>query len=76
MTLMNIKKGVRLTRTPWGIIPGYVDLRVAQRLTPTRHQVEEKLKNMLIKIYVLLYIKYLSDKPLLLPQEAMGFNCL
>ena len=53
-----------------------MDLRVAQRLTPTRHQVEEKLKNMLIKIYVLLYIKYMSDKPLLLPQEAMGFNGL
>lgn len=56
-------KGVRLTRTPWGIIPGYGDLRVAQRLTPTYHQGEGRIKNMLIKIYVLLYIKYMSDKP-------------
>lgn len=57
-------------------IPGSGDRRVTQRLTPTYHQVEGRIKNMLIKIYVLLYIKYMSDKPLLLPQEAMGFNGL
>lgn len=38
---------------------------------------EGKIKSMLIGIlFILLYRRYLSDKPILVPEEEMGFSCL